>query len=116
MPPASAAACRPVAMPVAGGLGDRQPDRRLADEPVEEPDRVRAATDAGEDEVGQPALDRCELGRGLVAEHALEVAHDRRVGMRAHRRAEHVMGRLDVRDPVAHRLVDRVLERRASRS
>ncbi len=102
--------------PLAGGLGHGHPDRRLADEPVEQADRVRAAADAGQDEVRQPALDRPELRGGLVAEDPLEVAHDRRVGVRAHRRAEDVVGRLDVRDPVAHRLVDRVLEgRRAAR-
>ena len=98
--------------PVAGRLDDREADRRLADEPREQADRVRAAADAGEGEVGQPALDASELGRGLVADPALEVAHDRGVRVRAHRRAEDVVGRLDVRDPVAHRLVDRVLERR----
>ena len=43
--------------PVAGGLGDRQADRRLPDEAREEPDRVRAAADAGEGEVRQPPLD-----------------------------------------------------------
>ena len=38
------------------------------------------------------------------------------IWVRAHRRAEDVVGRLDVRDPVAHRLVDGVLERgRAAR-
>ena len=99
---------------VAGRLGHRDPDRRLADEPIEQPDRVRAAADAGQDEVGQAALHLGELGRRLVADPALEVAHDRRVGMRPHRRAQDVVGRLDVRDPVPHRLVDRVLERRAA--
>ena len=96
--------------PVAGGLGDGQADRRLADEPGEQPDRVRAAADAGEREVRQAALDGEELGGGLVADPALEVADDRRVRVRPHRRAEDVVGRLDVRHPVAHRLVDRVLE------
>ena len=101
--------------PLAGRLGDREPDRRLADEPVEQPDRVRAATDAGEGEIRQPALDLDDLGRGLVADPPLEVADDRRVRVRAHRRAEDVVGRLDVRHPVAHRLVDGVLERGACR-
>ena len=100
--------------PVAGRLGDREADRRLADEPRQQPDRVRAAADAREREIRQPALDRDDLGRGLVADPPLEVADDRRVGVRAHRRAEHVVGRLDVRDPVPHRVVDRVLERRAA--
>ena len=60
---------------------------------------------------GQATLDVLELRRGLVADAALQVADDRGVRMRAHRRAQDVVGRLDVRDPVPHRLVDRVLER-----
>ena len=101
---------------VPGRLDDREPDAGLADEPREQADRVRAAADAGEREVRQPPLDGDELGRRLVADPALEVADDRRVRVRAHRRAEDVVGRLDVRDPVAHRLVDRVLERRRPRA
>ena len=63
---------------VAGGLGDGQADRRLADEPGQQPDGVRAAADAGQGEVRQAALDVQELGGRLVADPALEVAHDRR--------------------------------------
>ncbi len=116
MPPAIAAACRPVSTPSPGRLRHREPHRRLADEPRQQADRVGATADAGEGEVGQPPLDGLELGRRLVADPPLEVAHDRRVRVRAHRRPEHVVRRLDVRHPVAHRLVDRVLERgRAAR-
>ena len=43
--------------PVAGGLDDGQADRRLADEPCEQADRVRAAADAGDREIGQAAFD-----------------------------------------------------------
>ena len=101
--------------PVAGRLGDRQPDGGLADEPREQADRVRSAADAGQDEVGQPPFDGEQLHRCLVADRSLEVAHQRRVRMRAHRGADDVVGRGDVGDPVAHRLVDGVLEGRAAR-
>ena len=47
----------------------------------------------------------------LVADDPLEVAHHHRERVRAGDRAEQVVRRLDVGDPVAHRLVDRVLER-----
>ena len=67
--------------------------------------------DAGHGEIREPALDREQLRCRLVADPALEVADDRRVRVRAHRRPEDVVRRLDVRDPVAHRLVDGVLER-----
>ena len=100
---------------VAGRLGHGQTDRRLADEPGQQPDRVRPAADAGDGEVRQASLDRRELGRSLVADPALEVPDDGRVGMRPHRGAQDVVGRLDVRHPVAHRLVDGVLERGRAR-
>ena len=79
---------------VAGGLDDRQPDRRLADEPGEQPDGVRSAADAGDGKIRQPPLDGGELGGRLIADPALEVADDRRVRVRAHRRTQDVVGRL----------------------
>jgi hypothetical protein len=95
-----------------GRLDGHEPDWRLADEPIEQPDGVRPAADAGDDEVGQAALHLSDLRRGLVTDDPLEVAHDRRVGVRAHRRTEHVVRVGDVRHPVAHGVVDRVLQRR----
>ena len=56
------------------------------------------------------------LHQALVADDALEVAHHHRVRVRAGDGADDVEGVLDVRHPVAHRLVERVLERLASRS
>ena len=50
----------------------------------------------------------------LAADHRLELAHHQRIRMRAERRAEQVVGVVDVGDPVAHRLVDRVLQRPAA--
>ena len=41
---------------VTGRLHHGQPHQRLADEPRQEPDRVGAATDTGDGEVGQPPL------------------------------------------------------------
>ena len=79
--------------PVPRRLGDGDPDGRLADEPCEQPDRVGAAADAREGEIRQPPLRRDELDSRLVADQALEVADDRRVRMRAHRRSQHVVGR-----------------------
>ena len=53
--------------------------------------------------------------QAFVADHALEVAHHRRVRMRAGDGADDVEGVLDVGHPVAQRLVERVLQRLASR-
>ena len=41
--------------------------------------------------VGQPALALEQLRARLVADHALQVAHERRVGRRADDRADHVV-------------------------
>jgi hypothetical protein len=46
----------------------------------------------------------------LVADHALEIADHDRIRVRAVGRAEYVMRAADVRDPVAHRLVDRFFQ------
>ena len=115
MPPRIAAAWRPVSIPspaasTTASRTDGSPMNRASSPIAFEPPPTQAMR-----EVRQPALDGRELGRRLVADPALEVAHDRRVRVRAHRRAEDVVGVCDVRDPVAHRLVDRVLERRRAR-
>ena len=96
---------------VAGRLDDDEPDRRLADEPCEQADRVRAATDTRHRHVRQAPFHGLELRGSLIADPALQVAHDRRVRVRPHRRSEDVVRIADVRHPVAHRLVDGVLER-----
>ncbi len=56
-----------------------------------------------------------QLRAGLVADHRLEVAHHRRVGMRPGDRADHVERVVDMGDPVAQRLVHRVLQGRRAR-
>ncbi|MDQ1113646.1 hypothetical protein QE418_003094 [Microbacterium testaceum] len=70
-----------------------------------DPPPTHAKTASGE---AAEALE--ELGAGLFADDLLEVADHRREGVGAGGRAEDVVGRLDRGDPVAVRLVDRVLE------
>ena len=114
MPPASAAACRAF-KPLPGRLDADEPGIGLADEAAQQADGVRAAADAGDGDVRQPALDRAHLLGRLVADDALQVADDGREGMRADGRAEDVVRAGDVGDPVAHRLVDGVLQRGRAR-
>src|SRR5919109_2478160 len=64
---------------IAGGLGHRKPDARLADEPGEQADRVRPTADAGDGEIREPSLDIEQLRGRLIADPALEVADDRRI-------------------------------------
>ena len=94
----------------AGGL---HPDEAAVgvDEAGEGPRRVGPAADAGHDHVGVgPAEERPALLAGLVAHHPLQLAHHPRVGMRAHDRAQAVVGVVDGGHPVPQRLVDGVLQ------
>ena len=76
-----------------------------------DPPPTHATTTSGS---APPRISRHCAAR-LVADDALELAHHPRERMRADDRADAVVRRLDGRDPVAQRLVDRVLERRAAR-
>ena len=88
-----------------------EPDPRIVDEPGEHPDRVGAAADARDDRLGQRPFRLEQLLARLAPDHRLQLAHDLRVGGRADARADHVVRRLDVRDPVADRLARRLLQR-----
>ena len=92
------------------GFDADQLDGRVVDEGDEAADRVRAAADTGDDAVGKPPRGREDLLAGLVADHPLEVADERRVRGRADRGADDVVGVGDVRDPVADRGADRLLQ------
>ena len=102
----------------AGGLDTDQLDLGVLGEAGEDAGGVRTAADAGDDDVGLagPVGQRHPaLRRGLGADHPVELTHHPRVRVRAHHRAEAVVGVLDRGHPVAHRLVDRVLQRPAAR-
>ena len=88
---------------------------RLVDVRVEDAHRVRAAADAGDDVVRLAARHLRHLHAAFLADHGLEVAHHHRVRVRARDRADDVEGVFDVRDPVAHRFVERVLQRLRTR-
>jgi hypothetical protein len=60
---------------------------------------------------GSTAFGGHHLFAGFLADHRLEVAHHLRIGMRAGRRADQVIGVVDIGHPVAQRLVHRVLQR-----
>src|SRR5688572_3988222 len=87
-----------------------QSHARIVDEAVEDADGVAASADAGDDDVRQPPHPFENLLPCLAADHRLELTDHQRVWMRAERRAEQVIRVVDVRDPVAHGFVDRVLE------
>ena len=65
-------------------------DAAVVEERMEQAHGVRAAADAGDQRIRQPAFGLLHLRAGLVADDALEVAHHRRIGMRAGDRADAV--------------------------
>src|ERR1700674_1351603 len=78
---------------------------------IKDAHRVRAAADAGDDHVRLAADHFRHLLQALATDHALEIANHHRVGMRSRDRPDDVERILDVGHPVAHRFVERVLER-----
>ena len=85
--------------------------RWIVEKRMEQPHRVGAAADAGDQRIRQAALRLLHLLPGLVADHRLEVAHHHRIGMRPRHRADAIEGVVHVGDPIAQRLVHRVLQR-----
>ena len=100
--------------PVARRLDAEELHRLVGDEGVKEAHGVRAAAHAGDQRVGELPFDLLDLRARLAADHRLQLAHEQRVRVRAGDGADHVVGRADVGDPVAQRLVHRVLERRGA--
>ncbi len=84
--------------------------RRGVQEGPEEADGVAAAADAGDQHVRQATGRAQHLFPRLASDDRLELRHHVRVGVGAGRRAEHVEGRLHVRDPVAQCLVQGVAQ------
>src|SRR5262249_48683180 len=70
-----------------------------------------AAPDACEHGIGLAPRELRHLHRGLATDHRLEIAHHHRVRMGSGNRADDVESILDVGYPVAHRLVESILER-----
>ena len=95
----------------AGRLDADEPDVRVVDEGGEHADRVRAAADTGDDDLRERAFLLEELRARLAADHRLQLGDELGIRRRADARADHVVRRLDVRDPVADRGARGLLER-----
>ena len=78
---------------------------------MEHADGVAAAADAGGHRVRQAAVFGQHLRARLAADHGVEVADHARIRVRPGHGADDVEGVAHVGDPVAHRLVQRVLQR-----
>ena len=104
------AACRPVSTPSPPGSKPWISHALVAEERLEQPDRVGAAAHARGHGVRQHAVPVQALRPRLVADAAGEVADHARERVRSGGGAEEVRRVVDGRDPVAERLVDGVLE------
>ncbi len=83
---------------------------------IEDAHRVRAPADAGDHRVRLAAAQFRHLGQALATDNRLEVAHHHGVRVRTSDGPDDVEGVVDVGDPVAHRFVQRVLQRFRARS
>src|SRR5918999_1854625 len=101
--------------PLPRGLDADQLHVGVPHEGHERADGVRAPADAGDHAVGKPPGGLEDLGARLVADHALEVAHQRRERRWADARADHVVRAADVGHPVADRGRHRLLQRAGAR-
>src|SRR5262249_41027019 len=98
----------------AAGFDADHPYVFVLHEIVEEADRITSASNARDQNVGNPSLFSQNLRPSFAADHGLKVADHHRVGMRAEDRAEHVVGGPHIRYPVTHGLVDCILQRLTS--
>ncbi len=96
---------------VAGRFGAVDLHLAVVEESMEQADRVGTAADAGGDRIGQAAVVLQHLRAGLAPDDGVEVAHHAWIRVRAGDGADDVEGVAHVGHPVAHRLVERVLER-----
>ncbi len=88
---------------------------RGVDEPRKGARRVGTASDTGDHQVGVALTEQgAALVASLLTDHPLELPHHPGKGVRAHDRAQAVVGGLDSGDPVAECVVDRVFERPAA--
>ena len=101
--------------PVTARLDADERDLLVGDERGEDSDRVRATAHTSHHPLGQPALALEYLRARLVADHALQIAHQRRVWRRSDRRADHVVRALHVCHPVTDGGGGRLLERPRAR-
>jgi hypothetical protein len=88
--------------------------RPVVDEPTEDADGVGATAHTSDDHIGHVTEHLDALRPRLLADDPVEFAHHERIRVRAHHRTEAVVGGLDSCHPVAHRLVDCILQRAAA--
>jgi hypothetical protein len=100
--------------PFSARLYPDKPDGLVRHEGIEDAKRVAPAAHACDDRIGEPASASEALFARFCPNHRLEFTDHQWIGMWAQHRPEQVIRVASVRDPVAHRLVDRIFERPAA--
>ena len=113
-PVAKRAACLPAVNASPPASTPTRPHGRIFNKAIEEPKRVAPASHASHHRIRKLSGGGEDLPPRLLADHRLKFAYHQRIRVRAQHRAEKIVRAIDVRYPVPHRLVDRVLERSAA--
>ena len=92
-------------------LNTYQAHGRVADERIEHPRGIRSAADTRDNRVRQPPDFNLRLLLQFLADTRLEVAHHHGKRMRPGHGTDDVMRVLDATHPVAHRLIEGILQR-----
>ena len=82
----------------------------ICDKPAEDTNRIRPAAHTGDDHIWQPPHIHHHLFARLPSDHGLELAHDRWIRMRTQCRTEQIMRIAHIRNPIADRFVDGILQ------
>src|ERR1700736_2837720 len=95
----------------ATGFDADHSDMSILKKGMKQADGVPAPADARDEQIRKPFFAFENLAARLNADNALKIAHHHRVWVRAQNRAQYIMSGPHVGDPIAHRFVDRFLER-----
>src|SRR3990170_3933975 len=90
-------------------------DPALVEERMEQAHGIGAAANAGDQRIRQPVFGPLHLLARLTADDRLEIAYHGRVRMRPRHRADAIERVVHIGDPIAQRLVHRVLQRLGTR-
>src|SRR5215472_6674074 len=95
--------------PAAASFNANHPNAWIPEKRVEKTDGVTSATNTRHQQIGQSLFLLENLAARLFADNPVQIPNHHRVGVRAIGCSEQIMCRPDIRDPITHRFVDRLL-------
>src|SRR5689334_11337342 len=94
----------------AAGFDADHLDGSVAEKWMKQTNRVGAAADTRDQRIRQTTFAFQNLRTRFTSDHTVKIAHHERVRMWTKRAAEQVVGIGNIRDPIAQRFVDRILQ------